>query len=404
MYEYTWYQWLSFFYIYCFFGWIFESTYVSLKQHRFVNRGFLRLPMLPLYGTGAVMMLWVSLPFKSSLVMVYISGVIGATILEYVTGWGMERLFKMKYWDYSNQRFNLNGYICLSSSVAWGFLTIFLTEVIHKPIERWVLHVPTMIGIPCLSVITVVFIIDTAESVRTALDLAKVLDAMTKMKAELDDVQVQLALLKAETEQKLEEAKEDTAMKLETLRVEAAGKAAQLRNETAERAAQLKYETTERAAKLRLETALKAAQLKEHSITRRYQAIVHGVLKDDTGTIDAPIGRHPTDRKKMSINYNHGKNAVTHYKVLKRFRQYTHVECRLETGRTHQIRVHMASIGHPLLGDVVYGPGKCPIAGLEGQTLHAGILGFIHPRTGEYMEFTAPLPEYFEKLLNTLPE
>jgi 23S rRNA pseudouridine1911/1915/1917 synthase len=147
-----------------------------------------------------------------------------------------------------------------------------------------------------------------------------------------------------------------------------------------------------------------AAQLKEHSITRRYQAIVHGVLKDDTGTIEGPIGRHPTDRKKMSINYNNGKNAVTHYKVLKRFRQYTHVECRLETGRTHQIRVHMASIGHPLLGDLVYGPGKCPIPGLQGQTLHAGILGFIHPRTGEYMEFTAPLPEYFTKLLNTLPE
>ena len=147
-----------------------------------------------------------------------------------------------------------------------------------------------------------------------------------------------------------------------------------------------------------------AAQLKEHSITRRYQAIVHGVLKDDTGTIEGPIGRHPTDRKKMSINYNNGKSAVTHYKVLKRFRQYTHVECRLETGRTHQIRVHMASIGHPLLGDLVYGPGKCPIPGLQGQTLHAGILGFIRPRTGEYMEFTAPLPEYFAKLLNTLPE
>lgn len=147
-----------------------------------------------------------------------------------------------------------------------------------------------------------------------------------------------------------------------------------------------------------------AAQLKEHSITRRYQAIVHGVLKDDAGTIEGPIGRHPTDRKKMSINYNNGKSAVTHYKVLKRFRQYTHVECRLETGRTHQIRVHMASIGHPLLGDLVYRPGKCPIPGLQGQTLHAGVLGFIHPRTGEYMEFTAPLPEYFAKLLNTLPE
>ena len=147
-----------------------------------------------------------------------------------------------------------------------------------------------------------------------------------------------------------------------------------------------------------------AAQLKEHSITRRYQAIVHGVLKDDAGTIEGPIGRHPTDRKKMSINYNNGKSAVTHYKVLKRFRQYTHVECRLETGRTHQIRVHMASIGHPLLGDLVYGPGKCPIPGLQGQTLHAGVLGFIHPRTGEYMEFTAPLPEYIAKLVNTLPE
>ena len=147
-----------------------------------------------------------------------------------------------------------------------------------------------------------------------------------------------------------------------------------------------------------------AAQLKEHSITRRYQAIVHGVLKDDAGTVEGPIGRHPTDRKKMSINYNNGKSAVTHYKVLKRFRQYTHVECRLETGRTHQIRVHMASIGHPLLGDLVYGPGKCPIPGLQGQTLHAGVLGFIHPRTGEYMEFTAPLPEYFAKLLNTVPE
>ena len=145
-----------------------------------------------------------------------------------------------------------------------------------------------------------------------------------------------------------------------------------------------------------------AAQLKEHSITRRYQAIVHGVLKDDTGTIDAPIGRHPTDRKKMSINYNHGKNAVTHYKVLKRFRQYTHVECRLETGRTHQIRVHMASIGHPLVGDEVYGPKKCPFKALQGQTLHARTLGIIHPTTGKYLEVNAPLPEYFIELLDRL--
>ena len=145
-----------------------------------------------------------------------------------------------------------------------------------------------------------------------------------------------------------------------------------------------------------------AAQLKEHSITRHYQAIVHGALKDDEGVIDEPIGRSPKDRKKMAVNYNNGKPAVTHYKVLTRFKDFTHIECRLETGRTHQIRVHMASIGHPLLGDAVYGPAKCPYK-LQGQTLHAGILGFVHPRTGEYMEFSAPLPEYFEELLRKLP-
>ena len=127
MYTYNWYQWLAFFYIYCFFGWIFESTYVSLKQKHFVNRGFLRLPMLPLYGSGAVMMLWVSLPVKNNLFLVYISGVIAATALEYVTGYVMEQLFKVRYWDYSSQKFQVHGYICLSSSIAWGFLTILMT-------------------------------------------------------------------------------------------------------------------------------------------------------------------------------------------------------------------------------------------------------------------------------------
>lgn len=144
-----------------------------------------------------------------------------------------------------------------------------------------------------------------------------------------------------------------------------------------------------------------AAQLKEHTITRRYRAIVHGVIKEDRGSVNAPIGRHPTDRKKMSINEKNGRPAVTHYEVLKRFRQFTYIECVLETGRTHQIRVHMASIHHPLLGDKVYGPEKCPFV-LQGQTLHAGVLGFVHPRTGEYMEFEAPLPQYFGELLGKL--
>lgn len=144
-----------------------------------------------------------------------------------------------------------------------------------------------------------------------------------------------------------------------------------------------------------------AEQLKEHSIKRRYRAIVQGNLKEDEGTIEGPIGRHPTDRKKMVINYKNGKDAVTHYKVLERFGQYTYIECRLETGRTHQIRVHMTSIGHPLLGDTVYGSSKNPFH-LQGQTLHAMILGFRHPVTGEYIEFEAPLPDYFLKLLEKL--
>lgn len=144
-----------------------------------------------------------------------------------------------------------------------------------------------------------------------------------------------------------------------------------------------------------------ADRLKEHDITRRYHAIVHGNLKEDTGTVNAPIGRHPADRKKMSTKAPNGRHAVTHYRVLERFGNYTYIECELETGRTHQIRVHMASIGHPIVGDAVYGPAKCPFK-LEGQTLHAKILGFVHPVTGEYMEFDAPLPEYFVSLLERL--
>jgi len=144
-----------------------------------------------------------------------------------------------------------------------------------------------------------------------------------------------------------------------------------------------------------------AEQLKIHSITRKYRAIVFGNIKNDEGIINAPIGRHPNDRKKMAINERNGKPAITHYKVLERFDKYTYIECQLETGRTHQIRVHMSSIGHPLIGDTVYTNQKAPFH-LEGQTLHAMVIGFEHPSKGEYMEFEAPLPDYFEKLLNIL--
>lgn len=144
-----------------------------------------------------------------------------------------------------------------------------------------------------------------------------------------------------------------------------------------------------------------AAQLKEHSTVRKYRAICMGILKEDEYTIHAPIGRHPIERKKMAINTNNGKDAITHVKVLKRLKNATYIECRLETGRTHQIRVHLSSLGHPLLGDELYGDTKNKYK-LQGQTLHAYILGFKHPKTNEYIETKAPIPLYFEKLLKTL--
>ena len=244
MYTYPWYHWITFFFIYSFFGWIFESTYVSLLQRRFVNRGFLRIPMLPLYGTGAVMMLWLSLPVQDSVVLVYFAGVVGATVLEYVTGYVMEKLFKMKYWDYSNQPFNLHGYICLSSSVAWGFLTIFLTEVIHRPIAEFVLGMNPWAEAVLLVVVGAVFAADTVVSVKEALDLGKALEAMTKMKAELDNLQVQAALLRSELEQRLEsvsaaEMRAEASNRLTEAKADAAAKMTEAAGRVAEAAAHM---------------------------------------------------------------------------------------------------------------------------------------------------------------------
>lgn len=279
MYEYGWYQWLAFFYIYCFFGWIFESTYVSVKKGHFVNRGFLRLPMLPIYGTGAVMMLWVSLPVRDSLLLVYTSGAIAATILEYVTGWGMERLFKVKYWDYSNQRFQVNGYICLSSTIAWGFLTVLLTEVLHPPIARYVLGIPLGVLLVCIGGITVLFVLDAVRSVKEALDLAKVLDAMTNMRAELDDLQVQMALLKAEMQQRAAESRDESLLRLELLKSQAEARTAALRKEASARTAALKDEAAARttaateAAASRLDAWKNSVEERAAALSRRLEEV-----------------------------------------------------------------------------------------------------------------------------------
>lgn len=192
MYAYTMIQWLFFFYLYCFLGWCVESSYVSIKSRKLVNRGFMRGPFLPLYGSGAIMMLVVSMPFQDNLLLVYVAGCIGATILEYVTGVTMEALFKVRYWDYSQNKFNFQGHICLFTTLSWGFLTIFMTEVIHKPIEKWALSIPQSLLSVVTYVLTVGIAADFALSFKAALDLRDVLIRMEKAKEELLHIRTRL--------------------------------------------------------------------------------------------------------------------------------------------------------------------------------------------------------------------
>lgn len=249
MYVYTWYQWLLFFFIYCLIGWIIESAYVSFKCRHLVNRGFLRLPLLPLYGSGAIIMLWVSLPFQDNLFLVFLSGMVGASTLEYATGYVMERLFKMKYWDYSEQPLNLNGYICLGTSIAWGFLTIFMTEFVHPPVEQLVLGFAPVVCIVVDGIVSILFVADAIESTKEALDLGRVLESMTKMKAELEEVQLQMALLKAEAAQKVSDLRDESIQRAANLKGEAVVKITTLKVETAarrEETLEAIRETTER--------------------------------------------------------------------------------------------------------------------------------------------------------------
>lgn len=211
MYDYATIQWLFFFYFYCFFGWCFESAYVSIRNKRLVNRGFMRGPFLPLYGTGAIMMLLVSMPFQDNLLMGYVAGCIGATALEYVTGVVMEALFKVRYWDYSDQKFNFQGHICLSSTLAWGLLTILMTEWMHKPVERFVLRIPLEILTPVTLILTAVICADFALSFKAAMDLRDVLIRMEKAKEELVRIQKRLDVIIAVTNEELTNKKDNIA-------------------------------------------------------------------------------------------------------------------------------------------------------------------------------------------------
>lgn len=195
MFDYNGFQWLFLFYFYCFGGWCFESAFVSLKTGKWVNRGFMRGPFLPLYGSGATMMLVVSMPFQDNVLLTYIAGVIGATVLEYITGIAMEMLFQVRYWDYTGRTLNYQGRICLRSSVAWGFLTIFMTRVIHRPIERMMYAIPDRALYYVTVLLTIYMVADFTLSFKAALDLRDIMVKIERVKEELGRMQKRLDVL-----------------------------------------------------------------------------------------------------------------------------------------------------------------------------------------------------------------
>lgn len=228
MFHYEFCQWLSFFYLHCIFGWCFESTYVSLKQHCFVNRGFLKGPWLPLYGSGAVLVLLITMPFDQHPVEVYIAGLIGATLLELVTGEAMVRLFKVRYWDYSNQHFQYKGHICLSSSIVWGFFSVMMVYVVQPQVERFVFWLNSEFVSVMTFLITVCMVYDFTGAFRKAMDLRKLLDQTEQILQELEQraaekkrlLEATATFAKAAVTENIAEKKEALAQKVQSLDLE----------------------------------------------------------------------------------------------------------------------------------------------------------------------------------------
>ena len=210
MYVYTLGQWLLFFFLYCFLGWVWESCYVSARQHRWVNRGFLHGPLLPIYGFGAVIILWATLPVRQSLPLIFLLGMLAATALEYVTGAAMEALFKVRYWDYSGKPFNLNGHICLTCSLAWGAFSVLLVKVLHPPFEDLVLRLPAFLADALACVLTVYFTADTVRSFQAAMDLREVLTRLTEENEDLRRLAKRAEVISAFAEEDLRRFREKT--------------------------------------------------------------------------------------------------------------------------------------------------------------------------------------------------
>lgn len=218
MYSYLLQQWLLFFFIYCFLGWCWESAYVSVRKRQWVNRGFLKGPVLPIYGSGALAVLVSTLPVRECPALVYIFGLIGATLLELVTGICMENLFHVRYWDYSNQKFHYKGHICLSSSVAWGFFSLAMIYGFHKPIERMVLGLPYRFTNVSSFILTAIVAADFAVSFKTAMELRDILDGMERIKDEMKKLQRRAEIMEAFIADSAEKRKEETMEELRRIR------------------------------------------------------------------------------------------------------------------------------------------------------------------------------------------
>lgn len=244
-------QWLFFFYTYCFLGWCFESAWVSFKSRKLVNRGFMRGPFLPLYGSGAIMMLVVSMPFQDNVLLTYFAGVVGATVLEYVTGVTMEALFKVRYWDYSNLPFNFQGHICLISSIAWGFLTILMTRVIHRPIEQFVLAIPGRALSYVTALLTIYIVIDFTLSFKAALDLRDILVKMQRVKEEMERMQRRLDVIIAFNNDEKEQKRQERELSLSELSLGLKQRFASLKESIQLKPAAYEEEVREEVAELR---------------------------------------------------------------------------------------------------------------------------------------------------------
>lgn len=277
MYSYSLTQWLFFFYFYCFFGWCFESTFVSIRKRKFVNRGFMRGPFLPIYGSGAIMMLVVSRPFDDNIILVYLAGCVGATVLEYVTGVTMEALFKVRYWDYSNQKFNFQGHICLSSTLCWGVLTILMTRLVHKPIEGFVLAIKEPYFTVITYMITAVIAVDFVISFKAAMDLRAILIQMEKAKQELVHIQKRLDVIIAVASEDVANYKEELEEHLAQRKEELVENIAQKKDELVEDFAQRRESYEQRKEEL---AELRQKYILNLELREKYSHFKNAILRN----------------------------------------------------------------------------------------------------------------------------